>query len=79
MLKDVVLGKKIMRIKEAQRIRKNLFQTLFRVGENVESALSALAAIFSALSIFRLMCSHPELTEDHVLTSEYLESSREMP
>ena len=32
--------------------------------------------------IFRLMCSHPELTEDHVLTSAYvkiLEPSREMP
>ena len=32
--------------------------------------------------IFRLTCSHPELTEDHVLTSAYvkfLEPSREMP
>ena len=32
--------------------------------------------------IFRLTCSHPELTEDHVLTSVYvkfLEPSREMP
>ena len=26
--------------------------------------------------IFRLMCSHPELTEDHLLTSAYVKNFR---
>ena len=51
-----------------------------QIGNNV---ISKRIHNYTQGCIFRLTCSHPELTKDHVLTSanmlKFLEPSREMP
>ena len=50
--------------------------------DKIEKGNAEILTISLQGCIFRLTCSYPELTKDHVLTSAYvkiLESSREMP
>ena len=54
---------------------KGLFKTKDKIN-HCQSPLRGFAADEEQGCIFRLTCSHPELTEDHVLTSAYVKIFR---